>query len=272
MHDQTCQHDPHADTRLPSRLGDITREAYIYFGAGSTVALQMAHPGVGQGVSSHSATLERPLQRLRNTMTYVYAVTLGTDDERHAVARMVNRAHRPVRGPGYSAFDPDLQLWVAATLYKGAVDLCQLFTGPLDDAVSERLYREAAVYGTTLQVDPAQWPRDRAAFEDYWQRSLASFRVDDPVRDYMQRVLHGGSAPWIARGLLPLQRFVTRGLLPPEIRAQFAMPWTPDDEQRWQRFRRLAPKLYWRLPGFLRHLPARLYLRDMRRRIAANAV
>lgn len=69
MHDQTRQHDPHADTRLPSRLGDITREAYIYFDAGSTVALQMEHPGVGQGVSSHSGTLERPCEHLRNTMT-----------------------------------------------------------------------------------------------------------------------------------------------------------------------------------------------------------
>ena len=55
---------PEADSeiltaRSPARLADITREAYIYFGAGATVVLQMANPGVGLGVARHSATLQR---------------------------------------------------------------------------------------------------------------------------------------------------------------------------------------------------------------------
>ncbi|MET0893487.1 MAG: oxygenase MpaB family protein [Pseudoxanthomonas sp.] len=259
------------DTRTTAttvHLADITREAYIYFGAGATVILQMANPGVGLGVARHSATLERPLDRLRATMSYVYATTLGTDEERAAVARHVNRAHAPVRSPLYNAFDPDLQLWVAATLYRSAVDLHDLFAGPLSAANEETLYREAWVYGSTLQVRDAQWPPTLQEFQPWWEAQRAGFSVDAEVREYVHQVLKGGSAPWYTRGLLPMQRFVTRGLLPPDLRRDFQLPWSEQDAKHWARFKRWAPRVYWAMPAFLRHLPAHFYLRDLRRRMA----
>ena len=149
------------------RLADITCEAYIYFGAGATVAWQMALPGVGRGVARHSQTLEKPLDRLRATMAYVYAVTLGDDADRAAIAAHVNRAHAPVRGPGYTAFDRDLQLWVAATLYRGAVDLYTRFVGPIPADSRESIYREAWAYGHALQVHDDAWPPTVDAF-DAW--------------------------------------------------------------------------------------------------------
>src|SRR5690606_8985559 len=104
---------------------------------------QMANPGVGLGVAEHSKTLEYPLDRLRGTMDYIYAVTLGTDEERRIIAQRVNRAHIPVQSEHYSAFDPHLQLWVAATLYKGAIELYELFNGPLTETNHRALYQEA---------------------------------------------------------------------------------------------------------------------------------
>lgn len=247
-------------TRQRVSLSDINREAYIYFGAGATVAWQMAMPGVGRGVARHSRTLERPLARLRATMGYVYAVSLGSDAQRAAIARHVNRAHAPVKGPGYSAFDRELQLWVAATLYRGALDVHRLFVGPVPEADREALYREAWGFGRTLQVDDSQWPADVAAFDRWWDGQLERLAVDDQVRRYMQAVLDGRHAPWYLRPAMPLQRFVTRGLLPPRLRALFGMPWTARDARRWERFRRWAPRLYRRIPRVLRHWPAKYYL------------
>lgn len=257
-------------TGRPLQLADITREAYIYFGAGATVAWQMADPGVGHGVAEHSLTLQQPLQRLRATMHYIYAVTLGSDADRDAVARMVNRAHAPVRSPRYSAFDPQLQLWVAATLYRGAEDLYRLFVGPLDLATRERIYRQAWAYGRTLQVDDAQWPPDTAAFDAWWDARVAQLQVDAPVRAYMQAVLQSRRAPWFTRLALPLQRFVTRGLLPGVLREAFGLRWSVRDERRWQWFRRWAPRMYWALPAWLRQLPARCGLRDLRQRLGTG--
>ncbi|HYE40472.1 MAG TPA: oxygenase MpaB family protein [Ramlibacter sp.] len=254
----------------PRRLGDISREAYIFLGAGAAVLLQMAQPGVGLGVAEHSATLQRPLDRLRTTMTYIYALTLGTEEERRAIAALVNRAHKPVRSDRYSAFDPRLQLWVAATLYRGGAVLTDLFHGPLAAEDAEALYREAAVYGTALQMPPSAWPADRAAFERYWSDMLQNLQVEEPVRRYVHALLDGGAVPWWLRFLMPLQRFATRGLLPAQVRAAYGLPWTEADQRRWDRFCLWAPRLYRWTPGFLRHLPARLVLAGMRRRMAGH--
>ncbi|MGJ4730126.1 oxygenase MpaB family protein [Luteimonas sp. SDU101] len=252
--------------RRARSLADINREAYIYFGAGATVAWQMAMPGVGWGVAEHSQTLQRPLDRLRATMGYVYAVTLGTDADRARIADHVNRAHRPVHGEGYSAFDHDLQLWVAATLYRGALDVHALFAGPVAPEDREALYREAWAFGRTLQVRDEQWPPDAAAFDRWWDAQLRQrLAVDAPVRAYMHAVLDARSAPWYLRPAMPLQRFVTRGLLPARLRALFGFDWSARDERRWRRFRRWAPRLYWSLPRKLRQWPAAYYLGQLRK-------
>lgn len=248
----------------PVRLADINIESYIYFGAGAAVAWQLADPGVGRGVARHSQTLQRPHARLRATMRYIYAVSLGTDEDRAAIARHVNRAHVPVQGEGYSAFDRHLQLWVAATLYRGGLDMYELFVGPVPAASREPLYREAWAFGRTLQVADAQWPATADAFDAWWERRQSELHVDAEVRAYLHAVLRNG-APWYLRPALPLQAFVTRALLPTHVREMFELPWTAQDERRWQHFRRWAPRLYWLQPRWLRHLPARYFLKKARR-------
>jgi len=247
----------------PVRLADINIESYIFFGAGAAVAWQLADPGVGRGVARHSQTLRRPFSRLRATMSYIYAVSLGTDEDRATIARHVNRAHVPVQGEGYSAFDRDLQLWVAATLYRGGLEMYELFVGPVPESSREPLYRQAWTFGRTLQVADEQWPPTADAFDAWWESRQSALRVDEEVRSYLHAVL-GNGAPWYLRPALPLQAFVTRAMLPPHLRQMFALPWTPADEKRWQRFRRWAPRLYWLQPRWVRHLPAHYFLRKLR--------
>lgn len=247
-------------------LADIAREAYIYAGAGAAVLRQMMHPGVGAGVAEHSVTLIQPLSRLRSTMDYIYVVVLGSDVERARIAEKVNRAHVPVRSENYNAFDPQLQLWVAATLYKGSVELFELFNGPLDEESHTRVYQQAAVYGTTLQVKPDMWPADRAAFSVYWEQSLASFAVSEPVRNYVHQLLNGGAAPWYIKIMMPLQKFVTRALLEPHVREQFGLTWSEQDEKRWQFMLRVVRGIYRITPATIRHLPCRLHLQNWRKR------
>ncbi|QKT13901.1 DUF2236 domain-containing protein [Rhodococcus sp. W8901] len=242
----------------------------LLIGAGATVLLQLALPGVGHGVAEHSTTLERPLDRLRTTMTYVYAVTRGTPEEKQAVVRLVNRAHVPVRSERYNAFDPELQLWVAATLYRNGSDMYSRFFGAPSDADAERLYRQSAVYGTALQVRDDMWPATRAEFDAYWDRMIASAEVDDQVRAYVRGLLSGGRAPLPVRLVMPLQRFFTIGLLPSRIRDQFELPWSPRDQRRFDRFMAVLPVVYRRVPRPIRQITATYYLRDMRRRLAAH--
>ncbi|CAM3098665.1 oxygenase MpaB family protein [Prescottella defluvii] len=251
-------------------LADFVGESMLLIGAGATVLLQLALPGVGRGVAEHSTTLDRPLDRLRTTMTYVYAVTLGTPEEKRAVVRLVNRVHVPVRSERYNAFDPELQLWVAATLYRNGFDMYTRFFGALSDADAERLYRQSAVYGTALQVKEDMWPATRAEFDAYWDRMIEAAEVDGQVRAYVRRLLSGGKAPLPVRLAMPLQRFFTIGLLPPRIRDQFELPWSPRDQRRFDRLMAVLPVVYRRLPRPVRQVTATFYLRDMRRRLATH--
>jgi hypothetical protein len=138
-------------------------------GGGCAILLQLAHPSVGRGVAEHSDFASRPYDRLIGTLTYVTAVACGTEDDIRAVHRAVGRAHAPVHGaadsetPAYSAFDPDLQLWVTATLYWTAVRVHERVFGPLDQASADRFYREFAAVGTSLQLPPEAWPASRVA-------------------------------------------------------------------------------------------------------------
>src|ERR1700733_2781811 len=91
-------------------------DGVLIVGGARAILLQVADPVVAAAVARHSDFAHRPVERLRNTLTFPYAVVLGTADDANAAAAHVNRRHVPVRG----ANDPDLQLWVAATLYDTA--------------------------------------------------------------------------------------------------------------------------------------------------------
>ncbi|MBM4510246.1 DUF2236 domain-containing protein, partial [Rhodococcus hoagii] len=156
----------------------------------------------------------RPLDRLRTTMTYVYAVTLGTPEEKQACGAAGQQGARPVRSERYNAFDPELQLWVAATLYRNGSDMYRRFFGdsltPTRSAVpTVRGVRDGAA-GQGRHV-----PATRAEFDAYWDRMIESAEVDDQVRAYVRGLLSGGKAPLPVRLTMPLQRFFTIGLLPP---------------------------------------------------------
>jgi len=251
-------------------IRDIAAESVLVGAGGRAILLQLANPAVGRGVAEHSDFAARPLDRLVRTLDYVYTVVYGTPEQVDAVVRAVSRAHGPVHGvedgtaPSYSAFDPRLQLWVAATLYDSAIDMHERVYGPLDDASAERIYQAYAVLGTALQVPPQMWPADRAAFRAYFTHELATLHTDETTRRVASALLHPVAAPRWLRAAMPLARLVTAGLLPPGIREDFGLPWSAARQRRFQALMRVVRVVYPRLPRALRHLPRNLALRPGR--------
>jgi uncharacterized protein (DUF2236 family) len=256
------------DSDMGLGLADFVAEQMLMLGAGSTVMYQLAMKGVGLGVAEHSTTLQRPVDRLRTTLTYVFVMTLGTEEEKKAVARMVNKMHAGVRSPGrYSAFDPELQLWVAATLARNGEWLFEKVFEPMDEATKERVYRESWVFGTALQVTPEMWPQTRAEFDVYWEESLTRLEPDPSVQEYARQLLDTRSAPLLMRVALPLQSLMTRGNLDPRTREILALPWSRRDQRLYDAFWTVFVPAYKLVPRSLRHAHAHLILRDMRRRM-----
>ncbi len=140
----------------------------------------------------------------------------------------------------YNAFDPELQLWVAACIYKGGIDIYRTFVGEMDDEEADRHYREGMSLGTTLQVPPAMWPPDRAAFDRYWQESLAKVHIDGAVREYLYPIavsrIPGVRLPHRLQRLSEsLALLITTGFLPQRFRDEVRLPWDAAKQRRFDR-------------------------------------
>ncbi|MEH6781573.1 MAG: oxygenase MpaB family protein [Rhodoglobus sp.] len=249
----------------PLRIADVSADVALLAGGGAAILLQIAHPAVGQAVAEHSDFARRPLDRLNGTLTYLYVTVYGTPAEAAEVARRVGAAHRPVRAEGYDARDPQLQLWVAATLYDTAMRVRELVFGPLREVDAEALLSDYAVIATALGVPRALWPSDRAAFAAYWNESVASLSVTDASRGVAQQLLHPTGGPSWLRAVMPLVRVLTAGLLRPELREAYALP---HHQKRFDRIMRITRAIYPRLPRWLRFATQRRYLAAFRRSLA----
>ncbi|WP_019634186.1 oxygenase MpaB family protein [Actinomadura atramentaria] len=245
--------------------------------ATANVIMQLALLPVGHGVAESKVESGRadlhPVKRLRTTLSYVAVAWWGTEDERLAMRAEVNRSHRHVHSaPGdpvkYNAFDRDLQLWVAACLYRGTVDVLTVLHGRPDDAYLDTVYAHASRLATTLQVPRDRWPRDRAAFAEYWETAVRRTEMDDVTRRYLRDLidLRGLPRP-VRRTAAPFHRFVTTGFLPPLFREQLGLTWTRRDQRRFNAFTRVAGLADRALPRAARCFPWNVYLWDARRRI-----
>ncbi|MET3721725.1 MULTISPECIES: oxygenase MpaB family protein [unclassified Arthrobacter] len=240
-------------------LADIGAEVVLLAGAGRAILLQIANPAVGHGVAEHSDFAGRPLERFRSTVTYVYAVVYGNEDQVAAVRRRVNRAHSAVRrkpdagSHGYSAFDAQAQLWVVATLYDTAVTVYEKIYGPLDDETSELMYQDYARIGTVLQLPAELWPADRAAFRTYWDARLQVLELDTVTARVGRELLYPPAGPLWLRMSMPLIRFITAGLLPDHLRSSYGLPWSDRHSRLFDRTTRWSALVYPRLPRTVRH-------------------
>jgi uncharacterized protein (DUF2236 family) len=246
----------------------VAREGALLAGGARAILLQIAHPAVGRGVVEHSDFTARPLDRLRATLTYVYCVTFGAPGEIDAVAAKVTAAHRTVTGTGYRATDPELQLWVAATLYDTALLVYQELFGPLGAAVADDVYQQYAVLGTALQVPTGKWPADRAAFEAYWQQMIDTLEVSDDARGVARDLLGAAGTPLLFKVAVPLNRFLTTAWLPERIREQYGLRWGRPQQRLYDAAIKVSGPVYRLLPVPLREVPKTYYLHDLRKRLA----
>lgn len=243
----------------------------------ANVVMQLAQPGVGYGVLEStvegSQVMRHPVRRIRNTVTYLSVALLGTQEERAICRRQVNRSHASVRSTAgspvsYSAFDPRLQLWVAACLYRGVTDVHALLHGPVDDATADAIYRECQPFATTLQVPEHMWPSDRAAFERYWASAVAEVRIDPPVRAYLDRLVALDYLPRpVSVTFGPLNRFVTTGFLPAPFREQMQLRWTEADQRTFRFLMGTIASVNRLLPPPVSRFPFNACLQDLRVRI-----
>lgn len=263
------------DARYPGML-----DAVAIMGGAANVIMQLANRPVSYGVMESRVDsgnlFKHPIKRSRTTLTYLTVALMGTPEEKLAYRQAVNRSHAKVRSTAdspvqYNAFDPSLQLWVAAAIYWGYSDARSKLRGPLSPQQAAAFYQHARPIGTTLQVRDDMWPADLAAFDAYWQNGLKQLHLDDRSRAHLLAIvdlkfLH----PVLRKTFGPFNRFVTTGFLPPEMREQMQLAWSHDQQDKFERLMRLIGRVNSAFPRSIRQLPFTLLLWDFRRRLKSG--
>jgi uncharacterized protein (DUF2236 family) len=226
--------------RRPTRVADLLNPAALLLPA-ANVIMQLAAPAIGYGVLESPVdsgnVYKHPLKRSRTTGYYLAAATVGILADRALVRKEIDKVHAMVRSTAsspvsYNAFDPRLQLWVAACLYRYYIDQHEFLYGSLDEAAADAVYQDAKKLGTTLQVRENMWPADRVAFDAYWKSSLEDLRIDPPVREHLYGVATAAFLPTPLRQLVgPVNLFATTGFLPQEFRTHMRLPWTSEQQR-----------------------------------------
>jgi uncharacterized protein (DUF2236 family) len=243
----------------------------------ANVIMQLSHPAVGYGVFEsrvESGRIDRhPIKRARTTVTYLAVATRGNPEQQKAYRQAVTKAHAqvtctedsPVK---YNALDPELQLWVAACLYKGGVDVRRMFSGEMDDEAADRHYRDSMVLGTLLQVHPEMWPVDRAAFDKYWEDQLTKINIDDTIREFLYPIavarLRGLQLPGPLRSIPEsVALLITTGFLPQRFRDEMNLDWNAAKQRDFDILMTVVKLGNVVAPAFVRNFPFNLLLHDV---------
>ena len=245
----------------------VNREVALVLAGGRALLMQIAHPSVAAGVLEHSNWNSRPLNRLLRTLDLFWTLNFGDRRQVLETAQAINRTHRRVRGAGYTAQDPRLLLWVHATLIDSALVAYEAFVGKLTPAEKEEYLCQTRRVGALLGVEAGEYPRDMASFRRYLAEMLETeLRVDEGTRELGRAVLSTPLRFLPDAAMAPL-RAAAVGLLPPELREAYGMPWGRPQRALLASMRWAVPRLLPVLPGILREAPP---ARAARRRLEAG--
>jgi uncharacterized protein (DUF2236 family) len=238
----------HAE-RLASRDGYFPPESVIrrvgnsplvpLLGGGPAVLLQVAHPLVAVGVVSHSDYRRDLWRRLVRTLRALYLIVYGSKEEAEDAGAAVRAVHAHVHGrtrvrlghfpagTPYSASDPELLLWVHATLVETSLAAYGRFVRPLAPDEEERYHREMATVGRLFGTPAGVIPARLGDFREYLRAQLAGpdLRVTDPAREVAAVILEA-RLPRPLRLLGPAHRLSTSALLPARLREEYGLGWS----------------------------------------------
>lgn len=196
------------------------------------------------GTTQRSKAHQHPWKRLTHTAKLFEAVFFGTRQEADRALAFTARLHHRVRGKiprqigpypagtGYSAFDPELMLWVIAPMYDSARTLYELLVRPLSPTEHQQLWDEYLRFGELFGMPRPCARQTPGELDQWWQQQLSSDRIflTDYARAVGRSIATKLPLPVWARAPMRTGTHVLIGSLPPQVREQYGFNWTRRDE------------------------------------------
>jgi len=224
-----------------SMLRRVHREFAVAFSGPRALLMQATHPVAFEGFFAHSGALDAPYERLRRTAQVMDTIAFGTREDADRATRRVRAMHKRVRGElakpagrfpagtPFAADDPELLLWVLATLVDSALVVYERYVGSLSRAERDAYWQDYRVVGSLFGLKDSEMPDAIRDFDDYMRDMLdgPDLHVTSAARELAVKIVLQPPVPLIRRPVLELVNFITVGLLPAQLRRQYGLSWDP---------------------------------------------
>ncbi|MCI0620674.1 MAG: DUF2236 domain-containing protein [Acidobacteria bacterium] len=242
-----------------SPFWQVNREMLLGLAGMRALLMELSHPLIAAGVADHSDFRRRPFKRLYRTMRLMSCITFGSRKAASHAVQQIGQCHTSVYGEtrqpagchpsgcAYDANDPELKLWVLATLIDSSLCLYELFVRPLSAEEKESYYQDSRRMGLLLGIPSKRMPVDYCGFAAYLQTMLSegTLVVSAPAREVAAALLEGPLRGRIVRAA----SFVSIGLLPKDLRAAYGLPWNEARQKQLLKLAAVCRRLRPRLPA-----------------------
>jgi len=192
------------------------------------------------GTTQRSKAHATPWRRLVHTAHMFDAVFFGTFAEADKALAYTEKLHKRVKGTigepagpypastTYSAFDPELMVWVTAPLFDSAQVLYETFVRSLSDGEREQLYQEFVTFGELFGMPRDAMPATYQDFRGWLAGELGSERMFLTEEAYVagynigMRIPMPGHLVWFSK----LSGFLILGTLQPVVREKYGLTWS----------------------------------------------
>jgi len=224
-----------------SMLRRVNREMAVAFSGPRALLMQATHPVAFEGFFAHTGALDAPYDRLRRTAQVLDTIAFGSREDADRATRRVRAMHKQVRGElaapagrfpagtPFAADDPELLLWVLATLVDSALVVYDRYVASMSHAERDGYWQDYRVIGGLFGLRDEEMPADIDAFDAYMARMLDGddLYVTSAARELAIDIVMRPPVPLARRPVLELVNFITVGLLPAPLRKQYGLSWDP---------------------------------------------
>jgi uncharacterized protein (DUF2236 family) len=231
-----------------SMIRRLHRERVVAFSGIRALLMQACDPLAVVGFRRHSVVFDDPQTRLLRTDEWMSRIYFGTPEEARRTGAAIRTMHARVRGRAatdygpipkgmrYDASDPELALWVLATLADSALVYFERVFGRLSRGERDSYWSDYRRVGELLGLPRDSMPATEGELRDYVGSRLrdGSLWISDEQRELaVAVVLEPRFTGWLRTAFAPVTeivKLITTGLLPAEIRALYGFPWDPARE------------------------------------------
>lgn len=224
-----------------SLIRRVQREHVVALAGPRALLMQAAHPVAFEGFFAATTMLEDPYARLRRTADVIDTIVFGDRDEADRQTARVRQVHRAVHGrlsapagavpagTPWAADDPELLLWIIATLADSGLLLYERYVGALSSGEREGYWQDHRVMGALFGLDPDDMPIAFRDFRAYMRAMLDGdvLHVTPAARTLATEIVLRPPVPLAVRPLLEVANTIVIGLLPPVLRRQYRLSWDP---------------------------------------------